>query len=81
MDAAVASVIVAAIAAVGTIVGTIISEVRKLRSENRADHGDVTHRLDKMAAVNTAEHTIIREDLARQEARLDRHLEGPAPGH
>lgn len=64
MDPAVASIIVAVIGLVGSIGGIAIKEFRSLRRENRADHGVVMLKLNK-----------VQKTVDRVSDRLDDHID------
>ena len=64
MDPAIASIIVAVIGTVGSLVGIAIKEFRALRRENRADHGVVMLKLNK-----------VQKTVDRVSERLDDHID------
>lgn len=64
MDPAIASIIVAVIGTVGSLVGIAIKEFRALRRENRADHGVVMLKLNK-----------VQKSVDKVSDRLDDHID------
>jgi hypothetical protein len=64
MDPAVASIIVAVIGTVGSLIGVAVKEFRALRRENRADHGVVMLKLNK-----------VQKTVEKVSDRLDDHID------
>lgn len=64
MDPAVASIVVAVIGLFGSIGGVAIKEFRALRRENRADHGVVMLKLNK-----------VQKSVDKVSDRLDDHID------
>ena len=64
MDPAVASIIVAIIGLVGSIGGVAIKEFRAMRKENKADHGAVMIKLNK-----------VQKTVDKVSDRLDDHID------
>lgn len=64
MDPAVASIIVAFIGLIGTLGAVAIREFRELRKENRADHGAVMIKLNK-----------VQKTVDKVSERLDDHID------
>jgi hypothetical protein len=60
MDAAIASIIVACIAAVGSI---LVAMIQKFRSENRKDHGAVMEALKD-----------LHSDIGEVDKKIDGHI-------
>jgi len=65
------AIVVASIAAVGTI---IVALIQKFRTENRKDHGSVMDRLDLISSD-------IRSDIRQVRGDLTSHINGPAHGN
>lgn len=64
MDPAIASIVVAVIGAVTSLLGLAIKEFRSMRKENRADHGAVMIKLNK-----------VQKSVDRVSDRLDDHID------
>lgn len=64
MDPAVASIIVAIIGTVGSLIGIAVKEFRAMRRENRADHGVVMLKLNK-----------VQKTVDKVSDRLDDHID------
>jgi hypothetical protein len=64
MDPALASIIVAVIGTLGTLLGIAIKEFKSMRRENTQDHGKVMNRLDK-----------VQEGITHVAERLDDHID------
>lgn len=64
MDPAVASIIVAVIGTVGSLAGIAVKEFRAMRRENRADHGVVMLKLNK-----------VQKTVDKVSDRLDDHID------
>ena len=64
MDPALASIIVAIIGAVSSLIGLAIKEFRSMRRENRADHGAVMLKLNK-----------VQKSVEKVSDRLDDHID------
>lgn len=64
MDPAVASIIVAVIGVVGSLLGIAIKEFKALRQENRDDHGVVMDKLTK-----------VQDTVDKVSDRLDDHID------
>ena len=64
MDPALASIVVAVIGTVGTLLGIAIKEFKSMHRENRDDHGRVMQRLDK-----------VQEGIEHVAERLDDHID------
>lgn len=60
MDPAIASIIVAVIGVIGSLLGIAIKEFKSMRASNTADHGQVMQRLDKVQ--NSVDHVAERLD-------------------
>lgn len=64
MDPAIASIVVAFIGLIGSLGGIAIREFRALRRENRADHGVVMLKLNK-----------VQKSVDKVSDRLDDHID------
>lgn len=64
MDPAIASIVVACITTFGGLIGLAIREFRSLRRENRADHGAVMLKINK-----------VQKSVDRMDKRLDDHID------
>lgn len=64
MDPAVASIIVAIIGALSTLFGIAIKEFRGMKKENKADHGAVMLKLNK-----------VQKTVDKVSERLDDHID------
>lgn len=64
MDPAIASIIVAVIGAVTSLIGIAIKEIKALRKENRVDHGVVMLKLNK-----------VQKTVDKVSDRLDDHID------
>lgn len=60
MDPAIASIIVAVIGVVGSLLGIAIKEFKSMKQANSADHGKVMDRLDRVQ--RTVDHVSERLD-------------------
>lgn len=60
MDPALASIIVAIIGTVGTLLGIAIKEFKSMKRKNTEDHGQVMTRLDKVQS--SVDHVAERLD-------------------
>ena len=64
MDPAIASIIVALIGTVGTLLGIAIKEFKSMKRSNTEDHGQVMSRLDK-----------VQESVDGVSERLNDHID------
>lgn len=64
MDPAVASIIVAVIGAVGSLLGIAIKEFKDMKKKNSADHGAVMLKLNK-----------VQNSVEKVGERLDDHID------
>lgn len=64
MDVGLATVIAAAITAVGGLIGLAIKEFRAMKKSNSEDHGQVMRRLDK-----------VQDSVDHVAERLDDHID------
>lgn len=64
MDPAIASIIVACIGAVTTLLGMAVKEFRAMKKENKADHGAVMIKLNK-----------VQKTVDKVSERLDDHID------
>lgn len=64
MDPAIASIIVALIGTFGTLFGMAIKEFRAMKKENKADHGAVMIKLNK-----------VQKSVDKVSDRLDDHID------
>lgn len=69
MDAGLATVAAAIIAAVGAVLVVVIPSIKSFRQENREDHAKVMDVLEKVS------NTVVRV-----EGKVDRHIEWHATG-
>lgn len=64
LDPAIASIVVAVIGAVSGLLGIAIKEFRAMRTDNKADHGAVMIKLNK-----------VQKSVDRVSDRLDDHID------
>lgn len=64
MDPAIASIIVASIGTIGTLVGLSVKEFRSMSNKNSADHGAVMIKLNK-----------VQDSVDKVGDRLDDHID------
>lgn len=64
MDPAIASIVVAVIGAITSLIGIAIKEIKAIRKENRIDHGAVMLKLTK-----------VQKTVDRVSDRLDDHID------
>lgn len=64
MDPALASIIVAGIGAISSLIGIAIKEFRAMKRQNSVDHGAVVLKLNK-----------VQKTVDRVEERLDDHID------
>ena len=69
MDAGLATVVAAIIAAVGAVLVVVIPSIKSFRQENREDHAKVMDVLEQVS------NTVVRV-----EGKVDRHIEWHATG-
>lgn len=78
MDPALATVVVALITTIGGLVGVAIKEFRRMRQENRNDHGTV---MSKLEQVQEDHKTVLRKLNKVQDSvdhvseRVDDHID------
>lgn len=64
MDPAIASIVVAGIGAISSLIGIAIKEFRSMKRQNSVDHGAVVLKLNK-----------VQKTVDRVEERLDDHID------
>lgn len=78
MDPAVASIIVALIGTIGSLLGVSIKEFKNMKKQNASDHGNVMKKLNEVSQNHGAmmyKMNRVQESVNNMGERLNDHIE------